>query len=115
LLTALEEVGGDLSDDQAALREALSNSELDLPYGPVSLDENRQAIVDTFVAQLVLDEESGEVVQKTVYIVPGVDQTFGGTYSSETPPPERDNTACEERDLPWQDNLIPVVDGVPQN
>jgi branched-chain amino acid transport system substrate-binding protein len=47
--------------------------------------------------------------------VPGVDQTFGGTYSSETPPPERDNTACEERDLPWQDNLIPVVDGVPQN
>jgi branched-chain amino acid transport system substrate-binding protein len=104
----------DAKDHQMVL-EALSNSELDLPYGPVSLDENRQAIVDTFVAQLVLDEESGEVVQKTVYIVPGVDQTFGGTYSSETPPPERDNTACEERDLPWQDNLIPVVDGVPQN
>jgi branched-chain amino acid transport system substrate-binding protein len=114
LAQALEEVGGDLSNDQAALREALSNIELDLPYGPVTLDENRQAIVDTFVAQLVLDEESGEVVQKTVYIVPGVDQTFGGTYSSETPPPERDNTACEPRDLPWQGNLIPVEDGVPQ-
>ena len=60
-----------------------------MPYGPVTLDENRQGIIDTFVAQLVLDEETGEVVQETKYIVPGVDQTFGGTYSSETDPPER--------------------------
>ena len=61
--------------------------ELDVPYGPVTLDENRHGIIDTFVAQLVLDEETGEVVQETKYIVPGVDQTFGGTYSSETDPP----------------------------
>ncbi len=112
--TALEQVDGDISDNQAALREALSNLELDAPYGPVSLDENRQAIVDTFVAQLVLDDESGEVGQETVYIVPGVDQSFGGTYSPDTDPPERDNTPCEEKSLPWQGNLIPVVDGVPQ-
>jgi branched-chain amino acid transport system substrate-binding protein len=114
LVQALEEVGGDLSDNQAALREALANLELDAPYGTVTLDENRQAIVDTFVAQLVLDEASGEVIQKTVAIIPQVDQTFGGTFSSETPPPERDNVACEPRDLPWQGNAIPVVDGVPQ-
>jgi len=79
----------------------------------VTLDENRQGIIDTFVAQLV--EVDGEVVQETKYIVPGVDQTFGGTYSSETDPPERDNTPCEEKDLPWQGNEIPVVDGVPQS
>ena len=114
LVQALEEVGGDLSNDQAALREALANLELDAPYGTVTLDENRQAIVDTYVAQLVLDEASGEVVQKTVAIIPQVDQTFGGTFSSETPPPERDNVACEARDLPWQGNAIPVIDGVPQ-
>jgi branched-chain amino acid transport system substrate-binding protein len=113
-IQAMEEVDGDLSDNHAALRDALSNLTLEAPYGPVTLDENRQAIVDTFVAQLVLDEESGEVVQETQVIVPGVDQTFGGTYSSETPPPERDNTPCEERDLPWQGNAIPVVDGEPQ-
>jgi branched-chain amino acid transport system substrate-binding protein len=111
LVQALEEVG---STDPAALQEALAGLELDVPYGPVTLDENRHGIIDTFVAQLVLDEESGEVVQRTVSIVPGVDQTFGGTYSSETDPPERDNTPCEEKDLPWQGNLIPVVDGVPQ-
>ena len=110
---ALDEVGGDLSDDHAALRDALSNITLEAPYGPITLDDNRQAIVDTFVAQLVLDD-SGEVVQETVAIVPGVDQTFGGTYSSETDPPERDNTPCEEKSLPWQGNEIPVVDGVPQ-
>lgn len=111
---ALEDVGGDLSDNHAALREALSSNTVEAPYGPISLDENRQAISDTFVAQLVLDESTGEIVQETKYIVPGVDQTFGGTFSSDTEPPERDNTPCEEKSLPWQGNLIPVVDGVPQ-
>lgn len=113
LVQALENVDGDLSDNHAALREALSNDTVDAPYGPITLDENRQAIVDTFVAQLVL--EGDEVVQKTVAIIPGVDQTFGGTYSTETDPPERDNTSCEVRDLPWQGNAIPVIDGVPQD
>ena len=111
LVQALNETG---SVDPEALQAALAELELDVPYGPVTLDENRQGIIDTFVAQLVVDEATGEVVQETKYIVPGVDQTFGGTYSSETEPPERDNTPCEEKELPWQGNLIPVVDGVPQ-
>ena len=86
-----------------------------MPYGPVTLDENRQGIIDTFVAQLVLDEETGEVVQQTVVHRPGVDQTFGGTYSSETRRrPSGTTRRCEEKELPWQGNLIPVVDGVPQ-
>jgi branched-chain amino acid transport system substrate-binding protein len=113
-LEAMDTVGGDLSDNHAALRQELSTMILEAPYGDVSLDENRQAIVDTFVAQLVLDEASGEIVQETVAIVPHVDQTFGGTYSADTPPPERDNTSCETRALPWHGNAIPVVDGVPQ-
>jgi branched-chain amino acid transport system substrate-binding protein len=114
LVQALESTDGDLSNNHEALRASLSTSTVDAPYGPLTLDDNRQAIIDTFVAQLVVDEESGEVVQKSVYVVPGVDQTFGGTYSSETDPPERDNTPCEQKSLPWQGNMIPVVDGVPQ-
>ena len=86
---------------------------LEAPYGAVTLDENRQGIIDTFVAQLVLDEES-EVVQKTVAIIPQVDQTFGGTFGPDTPPPSREDPACEAADLPWVGNAIPVVDGVPQ-
>ena len=107
-------VDGDLSDGHAALREALSTMTLEAPYGNVTLDENRQGIIDTYVAQLVLDEESGEVVQKTVAIIPQVDQTFGGTFGPDTPPPSRDFPGCETRDLPWSGNAIPVVDGVPQ-
>jgi branched-chain amino acid transport system substrate-binding protein len=114
LVQALESVGGDLSNNHAALRGALSDITLEAPYGPVTLDDNRQGVIDTFVAQLVVDETSGEVTQQTRYIVPGVDQTFGGTYSNSSAPPERDNTPCEQRELPWQGNLIPVVDGVPQ-
>ncbi len=114
LVEALGAVGGDLSDNHSALRAELSSMTVEAPYGSVSLDANRQGIVDTFVAQLVLDEASGEIVQQTVAIVPEVDQTFGGTYSADTEPPERDNTDCAERSLPWHGNTIPVVDGVPQ-
>ena len=89
LIQALNAVDGDLSDGQAALREALSTMTLEAPYGTVTLDENRQGIIDTYVAQLVLDDATGEVVQKTVSIVPQVDQTFGGTFGPDTPSPSR--------------------------
>ncbi len=114
LIRALEEVNGDLSNNHAALREALSGISLDAPYGTLTLDDNRQAIVDTSVQQLVLNDD-GEVVSQTVAIIPGVDQTFGGTFGPDTPPPSRDDPGCETRDLPWVGNAIPVVDGVPQS
>ena len=41
------------------------------------------------------------MVQQTVAIIPQVDQTFGGTFSPDTPPPSREDPACEARDLPW--------------
>lgn len=110
---ALDMVGGDLSDDHAALREALSTMTLDVPYGSVTLDENRHGIITTYVSQLVLDDND-EVVSKTVALVPGVDQSFGGTFTPETPSPDRTNPSCEPRDLPWAGNLVPIVDGVPQ-
>jgi branched-chain amino acid transport system substrate-binding protein len=111
LVRALEETQGDPSPD--ALQPALAKLTLDLPYGDISLDENRSGIVDVGLSQLV--EENGEIVQKAVAIIPGVDQTFGGTFNTDTPPPGRDFPPCEEADLPWVGNAIPVVDGVPQN
>jgi branched-chain amino acid transport system substrate-binding protein len=110
LVRALEETQGDPSPD--ALQPALAKLTLDLPYGDISLDENRSGIVDVGLSQLV--EENGEIVQKAVAIIPGVDQTFGGTFNTDTPPPGRDFPPCEEADLPWVGNAIPVVDGVPQ-
>jgi branched-chain amino acid transport system substrate-binding protein len=112
LINALNAVEGDLSNNHEALRAELSGMTLDLPYGPVALDENRQGIVDVYLSQLALDGE--DVVQKTVALIPGVDQTFGGTFSADTPGPSRDFPGCEPADLPWAGNAIPVVDGVPQ-
>lgn len=111
LIRALEETGGDGSP--AALQDALASLTLDLPYGEISLDENRSGIVDVGLSRLALSDD-GEVVQETTAIIPGVDQTFGGTFSPDTPSPSRDFPGCEERDLPWVGEAIPVVDGVPQ-
>jgi branched-chain amino acid transport system substrate-binding protein len=111
LVKGLDAAGG--FDDPETLHQSLSGLTVELPYGDVSLDDNRSGIVDVGLSQLVLNE-SGEVVQETVAIIPGVDQSFGGTFSPDTPPPSRDFPTCEERDLPWEGNAIQVVDGVPQ-
>jgi branched-chain amino acid transport system substrate-binding protein len=112
LVQALNEVNGDLADNHKALNDALAKMTLKGPFGTVTLDANRQAIVDTTVQQLVL--EGDKVVSKTVALIKGVDQTFGGTFSNTTPPPGRDAPGCQARSLPWLGKAIPVVDGVPQ-
>ncbi|MFW6690100.1 ABC transporter substrate-binding protein [Streptomyces sp. MAR4 CNX-425] len=112
LIEALQTVDGDISDVKA-FHKAISGLTLDLPHGDISLDENRSGVVDVGLSRLAVDD-SGEVVQESVAIVPGVDQTFGGTFSPETPSPGRDFPKCEKRDLPWEGKAIPVVDGVPQ-
>ncbi len=112
MIQALNSVKGDLSDGHVAFRKALASQTLDAPFGKISLDKNRQAIVDTSVQQLVLNDK-GEVVSKTIAIIPGVDQTFGGIFSDTTPAPSRENPGCKTATLPWQGKGIPVVDGVP--
>jgi branched-chain amino acid transport system substrate-binding protein len=98
---ALEEVEGDLSGEHEAFREALSNLELDAPLGTIRLDENRQAIMDNFLQQIVADTTGDGVPDvKTIKTIPEVDQTFAGFFSPETPSPDRENPACEAADPP---------------
>ena len=111
LVQGLEAAGGDIDTD--ALRGALADLTLEAPYGNVELDENRQAVIDVAVSQLFVND-SGELDARTVSIVPGVDQSFGGTFTTDTPDPGRNDPSCEERELPWFGNSIPVVDGVIQ-
>jgi branched-chain amino acid transport system substrate-binding protein len=97
----LEEVDGDLSDDHAAFREALAGLELDAPLGTISLDENRQAIMDNFLQQIVADNTGDGVPDvKTIKTIPEVDQTFGGFFSPDTPSPDRDDPKCETAEPP---------------
>jgi branched-chain amino acid transport system substrate-binding protein len=92
----LEQVKGDLSGDQAAFRDALANLELDAPLGTIKLDENRQAIMDNFLQQIVKDTNGDGVPDvKTIKTIPQVDQTFAGAFSPETPSPDRTHPPCK--------------------
>lgn len=75
-LLALEEVDGELSDDQQAFRDALSSLEFDTPTGKVSLDENRNAVADMYLTE-VTEAEDGTLVNKLVKVTPQVNQTLG--------------------------------------
>ena len=96
VLTALEQVGGDLSDGGAKFREALSGLELDTPTGTVKLDERRQAIADIFLTE-VAEGPEGNLVNKTVKVTPAVSQTLGLDYDKflEYGAVSRENPACE--------------------
>ena len=85
LIQGLQAVKGDLSGGQKALQKALGQTVLNGPYGRVKLDKNRQAILTTYYQQLYTKD--GKLAVKTVGSVPGVTQTFGGTFSSSTPAP----------------------------
>jgi branched-chain amino acid transport system substrate-binding protein len=99
LIKGLQAVKGDLSGGQKALQAALGKVVLNGPYGVVKLDANRQAILTTYYQQLYTKD--GKLAVKTVGSVPGVTQTFGGTFSTTTPPPSGTSPACTKRTLPW--------------
>jgi len=52
MLTALDQVKGDLSGGQKAFRDALTNLKLDTPTGPVTLDKNRNGIPDDCLTEV---------------------------------------------------------------
>ncbi|MEE8456709.1 MAG: ABC transporter substrate-binding protein [Acidimicrobiia bacterium] len=112
LIEGLEAVGGNISDDQAALQSALGSLVLAGPYGSTTLDDNRQAIQDQYVRQFVTLDD-GTLGLSTVAVIPTVDQTFGGTFAQGSMP-SRTVPGCDTRDLAWVGNSISVVDGVPQ-
>lgn len=73
LLLGIEAVDGDLSDDQSKLREALSATDWESPTGPLTLDDNRQAIVDNFMNEVV-EGEGGALGLETLSAASGVKQ-----------------------------------------
>jgi branched-chain amino acid transport system substrate-binding protein len=94
-LLALQEVNGDLSDNQSAFRAALSDLSFMTPAGMRSLDDNRQAITDIFLSEIV-EAEDGQLVSKLIKTVPQVNQTLGFDRETFLAYGEvgRDNPAC---------------------
>ncbi len=107
LIKALEEVKGDISGGQKKLQAALAKTVLPAPYGEITLDENRQGKLDVFTQQLYM--KGGKLAVKTIAKIPAVDQTFGGTFSADTPAPGRKSPECKSGgSLPWVGNAQPV-------
>ena len=95
-LLALDKVGGDLSDDGAAYRKALSSLTFETPTGKVRLDERRNAIADIFLTEVV-EGPDGNLLNSTIKVIPDVSQTFGLSYDDFLAygPVSRENPACE--------------------
>ena len=76
VLLALDKIGGDLSDKEAKLRDALAKLEFDTPTGKVKLDKNRQAIADNYLTE-VAKAADGHLYNKVIKVVHDVNQTMG--------------------------------------
>ncbi|MEM9332344.1 MAG: ABC transporter substrate-binding protein [Pseudomonadota bacterium] len=95
-LTCINEVGGDLSDGHAGFRQCLSGLELNAPNGKIVLDNNRQAIGNNFVSEVV-ELDNGNLTNKTVQVIPNVNQTLGIDEAAfaKIGLPSRENPACK--------------------
>jgi branched-chain amino acid transport system substrate-binding protein len=110
LLAGLKGVKGDISGGQKKLQAAIAKVSLRTPYGPVHLDKNRQAVIPVYYQRLYL--KNGKLAIRTVGYIPGVDQSFGGTFTSKTPAPGRNFPTCVKRNLPWVGHTrVPKVTG----
>ena len=74
-LQCLDEINGELTQDQANFRQCLSSIELDAPNGKITLDENRQAIGSNFVIEVV-EGDDGTLATNMVNKVDGITQTL---------------------------------------
>jgi ABC-type branched-subunit amino acid transport system substrate-binding protein len=95
-LDALDAVGGDLSNGQAAFMQQLATMTLDSPLGPISLNENRQASGTVFVTEVVEGEDGNlRSVFRAAY--PGITQTLGMTAEAFRAMglPSRDTPDCD--------------------
>ncbi len=95
-LLALNETGGDLSDGGARFRAALAGLAFETPTGMVSLDERRNGVADVFLTE-VTEGPDGNLLNKTIKVIPKVSQTFGLPYEEflKYGPVSRENPACE--------------------
>ena len=95
-LLALNEIGGDLSDGGAKFRQTLTALEFETPTGLVRLDERRNGVADVFLTE-VTEGPGGNLLNKTIKVIPEVSQTFGLPYEEflKYGPVSRENPACE--------------------
>ena len=95
-MMCLNNIEGDLSDGHAKFRQCLASLELDAPNGKIKLDENRQAVGNNFVTEVV-ELDDGTLTNKLVSIKENVNQTLGMDKAAfdAIGLPSRDVPACK--------------------
>jgi branched-chain amino acid transport system substrate-binding protein len=82
-----------------ALRRELAATALESLAGPVRLDRNRQAVVSNYLVRF--DPQSPSLLP-TIRVVPNVEQSFGGYFTSRTPGPSLTAPGCHRAmPPPW--------------
>jgi branched-chain amino acid transport system substrate-binding protein len=98
IIQGLEQTDGNLGGNQQEFQKALAGLEPDFPNGSVRLDENRNSIQPAYVVEVTND--GGKLGFAVKDEIMDVDETFGGLFSADSPPPSRDAPACEKGDPP---------------
>ena len=95
MIQALNEVQGDLSNNQERFRKALAATTVESPPGPVRLDENRQGNATIFVTE-VKEGKDGKLFNSFVRAFENVTQTMGMERAEFTKlgVPGRDTIQC---------------------
>ena len=84
----------------ARLMSALARLELDAPTGRVHLDGTHQAVTRNFLSQVATNQETPTIA--TLQVIPDVEQTFGGYFKPDDPPPSRTAPVCRRaKPPPW--------------
>jgi branched-chain amino acid transport system substrate-binding protein len=98
IVRALKETDGDLGGNEEDFRKALDGLKPAFPNGDVKLDDNRNSIQPAYVVEIV--RKGGELGFAVKNEISEVDETFGGLFGGDTPPPSRDKPACEKGNPP---------------
>jgi branched-chain amino acid transport system substrate-binding protein len=81
------------------LMAALGRLELESVAGRIHLDANRQAVAPNYLTRVTKDAR-GKPATRTLEVVGGVEQTFGGYFRPTDPPPSRKAPACRKANPP---------------
>lgn len=98
-LRALENVDGDLSRGQARFQQALADLEFEGPGGLLKLDQNRSLIGRAVASRLIIGEE-GELLPVNFHRIDGVEQTYNGYFTPDSPEPSQAGPECVAGDPP---------------
>lgn len=107
VLQALKRVHGDLSRREQRFQHALARLTFQAPNGRTTLDGRHQAVAPTYLGRVGKDWH-GQLLMRQIAVVPKVEQTYGGYFSSASPPPGR-HPVCKRRTPPPWVNSVPAT------